>query len=100
MCIHQIAVLSVHIANRLIGTLYIRVPSVKIVQRVIDFRAYRIFFVLFQAFHQFFDFLAVLSAQMIKQALQITGNQNIHGRRGSQDKFSLSVIDTGLEEII
>ena len=60
----------------------------------------RIFPVPCQLFHQFPGLCGIAAGRKINQPLKIAGNQNIHRRRGSQDKFSLSVIDTGLEEII
>ena len=43
-------------------------------------RVNRIVLLLGQVSHEFPDLLAVIAAEMIEQALQVAGDQDIHGR--------------------
>ena len=53
-----------------------------------------------QRFHQFGIYLGVITGNTVNQTFQVTGNENIHGWRTCQHKFSLTIICTSHKEII
>ena len=58
-----------------------------------------VFALCIQPLHQRLDRVRVL-AEVKEQALQVAGNQDVHGRGVGQDKLSLAVVGAGLEKVI
>ena len=99
MGIDDISVLFVNGPNGLCHRIHIRKVSVELLQGLLHRIGDRIFSGLGKLFHQRRILLCIISCDPIDQALQITGDQDVHRRGRRQDEFPVSVIDTGGKEI-
>ena len=74
--------------------------AIKITQLRFHFRRDFIFSVTAQRFHQICRLFRIISGNAIYQALQITGDQNIHGRRTGQHEFTVAIVFPCGKEIV
>ena len=99
MSIHYISCLLICVMDCLFHFFFCRKSSNKVFQTFLHLSCDLINTFFFQLCHELCILLCILSCDCVDQTLQVAGDQNVHGWRRCQDKFSVSVIDTCLEEI-
>ena len=99
MRIHHISGLFISIMDHLCGLCLRCISASEISQPFFHLRGNLIDTFFLKFIHQLCILLCVLPCDRINQTLQITGNQDIHGRRRCQYKLPVPVVHTGLEEI-
>ena len=100
MSINHISRIFVQSFNLAEGFLFLRKIAIEIIQLFLHLRSDLIFSFSAESLHEGFCFLWIIPCYSIDKTLQITGNQDVHGRGAGKNKITVTIVFSGGKEII